>query len=83
MRVYLQLYRRRIVAGLALLAAIVGLALSARGASALPSNEVITTYYSDASRTTEVGERHLFCTGQTVRWGTTTKYATQVSFPCN
>lgn len=50
---------------------------------ALPSQEVTTTYYSDESKTEEVGEFTLFCNGQRVQSGQRSRYATQSSSPCN
>lgn len=52
-------------------------------AQALPSNEVTTTYYSDASKTDVVGERILLCSGGWISWGIKTSYATQYSVSCN
>jgi len=62
-----------------LLAAIALLATSfiitaPRTAAALPSQSCDCIYYSDASHTTEVGERFVYCNGQIYRWGTTSPY---------
>jgi hypothetical protein len=45
-----------------------------RTASALPAQSCFCTYYSDASHTTEVGERDIFCSGARYSWGTTSAY---------
>jgi hypothetical protein len=45
-----------------------------RTAAALPSQSCDCLYYSDASHSTEVGERFVFCNGQIYRWGTTSPY---------
>jgi hypothetical protein len=50
---------------------------------ALPSQEVTTIYYSDQSKTEEVGELTLLCDGQRVQSGQRTRYATRSSSPCN
>lgn len=61
-------------------------ALSALTASAIvvsaPSYDVDTVYFSDASKTTMVGEYELFCTGRHEKWGITTQYYTVDKFPC-
>jgi hypothetical protein len=41
---------------------------------ALPPNEIITEYYTDATKTVLCGERWLLCNGQTYKWGCTTTY---------
>lgn len=53
-----------------------------RTASALPAASCDCIYYSDASHTTEVGEREVFCNGQQFRWGTTSAYADCACDPC-
>jgi hypothetical protein len=50
---------------------------------ALPSQEVTTTYYSDESKTEEVGELTLLCSGQRLQSGKRTRYATRSSSPCD
>jgi hypothetical protein len=45
-----------------------------RTAAALPSQSCDCDYYSDASHSTEVGERYVFCNGQIYRWGVTSPY---------
>jgi hypothetical protein len=54
---------------------------TAAGAQALPSNEVETAYYSDASRTDEVGGFIRGCDGSLSAWGKQTRYATRTSTP--
>ena len=62
---------------------ILPLALASAGvAYALPSNEVETTYYSDASMTTEVGGSFLACQGGFNRWGKYSHYRVRFSTPC-
>ena len=56
--------------------------ISTQAAMALTGNEVETIYFSNASKTTVVGERHLFCSGQVYKWGTTSPYYTRYSTPC-
>ena len=53
-------------------------------AQACPSNEVTTTYYSDAAHTTVVGERILLCNclGYAT-WGVKTPYYTVDSLSCS
>jgi uncharacterized protein DUF6289 len=51
-------------------------------AQALPSNEVTTTYYSDATLTNVVGEHILLCTGGYYDWGQRTAYKTVDSISC-
>jgi Family of unknown function (DUF6289) len=68
---------------LALLTGVFTLALP-ENAQACPSNEVTTTYYSTAAKTTIVGERTLLCDcGGIIGWGSQTAYHTKTSFPCN
>ena len=55
---------------------------SAGVAYALPSNEVETTYYSDASMATEVGGSFLACQGGFNRWGKYSRYRVRFSTPC-
>ena len=59
------------------------LAIASQNAIALPANEVTTTYYSDASKTNEVGEMTLLCSGQRIIEGRRTAYASRSSSPCN
>jgi len=73
--------KNRIIVGLLLVFALVAGAFTI--AEALPSNEVTTIYYSDASKTDEVGERTLLCSGGWIKWGTTSAYANKYSVPCN
>ena len=65
-----------VAAGVAMLVAL------APGASARPARSVETEYYSTASMTTQVGTRHLTCSGSTVRAGTTSPYKTTVYEDC-
>jgi hypothetical protein len=51
-------------------------------ASALPSQDCDCIYYSNASHTTEVGEREIFCNGQQFRSGTTSPYSSCFCTPC-
>ncbi len=55
----------------------------ATAAQALPTNEVETTYYSDATRTDEVGGLFRGCDGSLSAWGKRTRYATRTSTPCS
>jgi hypothetical protein len=41
---------------------------------ALPPNEVITEYYTDATKTEQCGEKILWCDGHTYSWGCVTPY---------
>jgi uncharacterized protein DUF6289 len=51
-------------------------------AGALPANEVETTYYEDATFTTEVGYSILGCNGGHARSGKTSRYIARFSTPC-
>ncbi len=62
------------------LALIVGVSLQTQ---AKPPNEVITTYYSDASHKKFVGEKTLHCGGGITLLGEETKFYTRESFPCD
>ncbi|HEY4594692.1 MAG TPA: DUF6289 family protein [Thermoanaerobaculia bacterium] len=53
-----------------------------RTASALPSQDCDCIYYSDASHTTGVGEREIFCNGSRYSWGTTSAYSSCFCTPC-
>ena len=50
------------------------LVLGATSLVALPPNEVITEYYTDASKTELCGEKILWCNGYTYSWGCVTSY---------
>lgn len=50
---------------------------------ALPTNGIETTFYSNASLSTEVGSRLLACDGRVVRKGKVTKFATRTVTKCN
>jgi hypothetical protein len=54
-----------------------------QSAEAIPVQEVVTTFYSDASLTNIVGERIRPCHGGTISWGITSSYKTIDSFPCH
>jgi Family of unknown function (DUF6289) len=56
---------------------------TSQNAIALPAIEVTTTYYSDSSKTNEVGEMTLLCSGQRTLEGRRTAYSSQSSSPCN
>ena len=69
-----------IILGLGASAIVCGLASFA---GALPANEVETTYYQDATFTTEVGYSFLGCNGGHARSGKTSRYAVRSSTPCH
>jgi hypothetical protein len=50
---------------------------------ALPTNEVETVYFSDATYTNEVGYVFRACQGGVYREGRTTRYRASSSTPCN
>lgn len=66
---------------LATLAALSALTISTIVIAA-PTNEIDTTFYSDANKTTVVGESVLFCTGKHSSWGTSTEYKDVATMPC-
>lgn len=49
---------------------------------ALPANEVETVYYSDATRTEDVGAYLLGCDGSHSAWGSVSQYSTTSRTPC-
>jgi hypothetical protein len=49
---------------------------------ARPANEVETYYFSDASKTVEVGYRWLDCYGHIYKWGTTSRFFDRFQYPC-
>jgi hypothetical protein len=51
-------------------------------AEALPPNEVWREYYSEAAHINLVGEKVLFCNGQTWKWGITTAHVVVYTTPC-
>lgn len=51
--------------------------------AALPANDVTTTYYANAGRTTVVGEVERTCGGGTITFGRKTKFYRQTSAPCS
>jgi Family of unknown function (DUF6289) len=62
---------------------IAAMAVAAAGPSlALPSEYVWITYYSDATYSMEVGEKHYLCSGRVVRLGEQTSYYTTYTAPC-
>jgi hypothetical protein len=62
---------------------VIGLALGhSSRAFAKPCFSIDTAYYSDASFTTQVGERYIPCDGQTWSWGTTSPYYETTTEPC-
>jgi len=69
---------RTLIAGLIALAALTASAISLAG----PSNEIETTYFSDSSHHTIIGETHLYCTGRHTSWGTTSIYKETTTYPC-
>ena len=74
------------VLGLALALALLAGSLAfiaPQGAEAALTNEIVTTYYSDASQTDVVGERIRNCWGTFDFWGSTSKYYTVTSIPCD
>jgi hypothetical protein len=44
---------------------------------------IIRTYYSDASKTTEVGQRGLNCNCDDISWGVTSSFVTTQQLCCN
>lgn len=64
------------------LALIVGVGISLK-TQAKPPNEVITTYYSDATHKEVVGEKTLPCGGGIIQWGKKTNFYTKESIPCD
>jgi len=75
--------RRNVLAALVFVLAVSALAgYVAPSADALPANETWTTYFSDASHTTPIGERAILCSGQTFKWGSLSIHKETISFPC-
>jgi hypothetical protein len=63
-------------------ATLLGLSLSLPASAAL-QNGWDRTYYSDEAHTEVIGERTLYCTGQSHQWwGTTSNYFDEVLYPC-
>jgi Family of unknown function (DUF6289) len=56
---------------------------SSQNAVALPANEITTTYYETAAKTTVVGESTLSCSGQRSMDGRKTPHFKRSSSPCN
>lgn len=63
--------------------AALGSTLAAQRAEALPSNTVITTYYSNAAKTIVCGVSTLDCDGNLEMDGVKGPYRTQQSYPCH
>lgn len=63
---------------------IVALAILTASGIALsgPAYEVETVYYSDASKTTIIGESDILCSGKSTSWGETSQYTRVDSSPC-
>lgn len=74
--------RNRILGLMLAVALLIGAVAVTAPAQALPAYENVTIYYSDASHTTEVGERGIDCWGHLCRWGTTSAYYETFSVPC-
>jgi hypothetical protein len=64
----------RLVVLVALLCAVAFTLSRSQDASAKPCHEVTTYYYSDATLTTEVGEKYLTCNQGIITTGTVTAY---------
>ncbi len=64
-------------------AAILSLASLPLPAQALPSQEINTVYYKDASKTEVVGEFTLLCNGQRYSNGQRTNFKTTFKSPCS
>lgn len=77
-------WRVRLGASALLLALVVGFGVGfyTDDAYALPANEVDIFYYSDATYTTNVGERDLLCSGHLYKWGTTSDYSITTTLSC-
>ncbi len=63
-------------------AAAIGAGFFAINVTAAPPLMIETTYFSDASHTTEVGYRVRLCTGRTVTSGKVTSFTEVTSEPC-
>lgn len=68
------------LAGLSLPVLMFGTAITIK---AVPANERETVYYSDATRTEEVGGYTLECDGSHFAWGSVSQYSSTSSTPCN
>ncbi len=68
------------LAGLSLPVLMFGTAITVK---ALPANEVEKIYYSDATRTEEVGGYTLGCDGDHSAWGSVTQYSSTSRTPCD
>ena len=69
--------------GVVLAIAALGSVLTIGRAEALPSNMVITTYYTNAAKTIQCGVRTLECDGTVDMDGVSGPYRTQHSYPCH
>lgn len=79
------LLRRRSVRVALVLAFLVSAAagfFTAGTTDALPCNEVERLYFDGPSHTNIVGERILFCNGQTFKWGIVTPYVQIFTTSC-
>jgi hypothetical protein len=65
-----------------IVAVVAGISLVGLRSHALPANEVDTTYFKDATFTTEVGSTILFCNGARFREGTTSRFQLRTLTPC-
>jgi hypothetical protein len=73
--------KNRIIAGLLLLAALVAGAFTI--AEARPGSQVTTYYYTDESKTVQVGVKIQLCSGQTIELGHATPFPSESSELCN
>ncbi|MEV6150379.1 DUF6289 family protein [Nonomuraea sp. NPDC052129] len=75
--------RRALVAAALATTALVALPAGPAQASACPVNYLcITTYYSDAAHTTEIGLREELCDGTLYVWGVRSNYSDYYRGPC-
>ena len=75
---------RRFTTALLLALAVAGAsaALIPGSTDAVPQKAVFSSFYSDASFSTEVGERIALCNGAHVNWGVITPYQEYYEEPC-
>ena len=75
--------RRLLVAsGLAVLVSLVVPAGPAQARACMIDHQCTTIWYSDATRTTQVGGLYEECDGYTFRWGSRTAHITFDEIPC-
>lgn len=75
--------RRTAIAALVFVLAVSALAgYVAPSADALPSNEVWTSFFNNASHDVLIGEKFLLCSGHRGSWGSTSAYFVKEFFPC-